>query len=75
MPDLNDREINYLRNLDRLQPATDAMAGLIAICPAHDEAASGVVLRLAQLGYAQTISHGFICVRTGQPGETIYQWE
>lgn len=72
MPTLNDRIENYLRNLDRLQPATDAMAGLIAICPADDAASGGVVLRLSQLGYSQTVSHGFICVHTGQPGETIY---
>ena len=73
MSTLECRIDNYMRKpADLLQVATDAGAALLPICRDDDAAAGGVVLRLAALGYDQTTSQGFVCIRTGQPGQTLY---
>jgi hypothetical protein len=73
MSTLECRIDNYMRTpADLLQRAADAGAALLPICRDDDAAAGGVVLRLAALGYDQTVAEGFVCVRTGQPGAALY---
>lgn len=73
--ELQRRCDNWLRELDYLQQATDAGAAYLPICRGDDPASGAVALALGDRGIGQTLHAGWLCVLTGQPGQTMYHRE